>query len=194
VLLRRGLPWAANRAIEWPRLRSMRNRPALELLLSGSIWTGLLLLALSPFATDAVYLAGLVDTTLPTTVDPFLIQPADAVAVAEQVNRRAAADDLVIVSPAVAWLLQTRTADPQMSLAHAGQSTPHFPADIPPGRFLYNPDYRVARFVVIDNYWRNWVSHNVAGANQMIQDVEQWPRLYSSGAIELYCNPAGATC
>ena len=111
-------------------------------------------------------------------------------------NARTVADDVVIASPGLAWVFDVHTADPQMAMAYEGQATPHLPADIPADRFVFEPDYRQARFVVVDNYWYNWAVHNaririrVAGVSALVHEVQDWPLVFGSGAIEVYRNPS----
>ena len=123
-----------------------------------------------------------------TDIDPFLLNPADAVRVAEYVNANAAADDVVIASPGVAWLIDARAADMQMSIANRGTATPHLPANLPTDRWSFDPDYQAARFVVIDNLWRNWAVPNVPGVAEMMREVETWPLVLRSGEIVVYQN------
>jgi len=150
----------------------------------------------SPFVTSTAYTIGQVSGGFSTAIDPFLIDPQDARAVGTYVNARTVADDVIIASPGLAWVFEAHTADPQMAMAYEGQATPHLPADIPADRFVFEPDYRQARFVVVDNYWYNWAVHNaririrVAGVSALVHEVQDWPRVFGSGAIEVYRNPS----
>jgi hypothetical protein len=101
---------------------------------------------------------------------------------------------VVIASPGLAWSLRANVADFQMSIAFTGQRTPHLPADVPRERFAFNPDYTQARFVVVDNLWRNWAVFTVPGVPQMLERVQTWPLMFQSGEIEVYCNPAQPGC
>jgi hypothetical protein len=158
-------------------------------LLRGSAYLILLAVIVSPFVTSTVYAIGQVSNGFSTVIDPFLINPQDARTAGAYLNARTAADDVIIASPGLAWVLEADTADPQMAMAFEGRATPHLPANIPADRFVFEPDYRQARFVVVDNYWYNWAVHNVAGVSAMVRELQDWPLVLKSGAIEVYRNP-----
>lgn len=125
-----------------------------------------------------------------TSIDPFLLRGADAQAVAIWVNGRIQPDDLVIASPGITWLLQGHRADFQMAVAIGGQATPHLPADIPADRYEFDPTFARARYVIVDDLWRHWAVYHVPGLSAQLAEVEQWPLLFSAGAIFVYANPA----
>lgn len=130
-----------------------------------------------------------VTTHFQTDIDPFLIEANSAQAAAAFVNAQVKGDDLVIASPAVAWPIQSNVADFQMSIAYSGQATPHLPANVPAERWAFDPRYSQARFVIVDNLWRNWAVPNVAGVREMLIDVETWPLALKTGQISVYAKP-----
>ncbi len=156
-----------------------------------SIGTSLILFAVvaTPFLTSAIWTANQVHDKYSTEIDLFLINPGDARRVAEFVNSQIMPNDVIIASPGVAWLFQAHTADFQMSVAANGQETPHLPANLPKSRFAFNPDYRQAHFVVVDNLWRNWAVWNIVGVPDMLRQMQSWSLVFKSGEIEVYCNP-----
>ena len=124
-----------------------------------------------------------------TGIDEFLLDPQAALAAAEFVNQRAATVDVVIASPTLAWLLRTNAADMQMPIAYRGQATPHLPGDIPADRWAFDPSVTQARYVIVDNLWRNWAAPNVSGVGETLQTLETWPLVGRFGEIEIYQNP-----
>jgi hypothetical protein len=156
-----------------------------------SLSTSLILFAVvaTPFLTSAIWTANQARDKYSTEIDLFLINPGDARRVAEFVNSQIVPNDVVIASPGLAWLFQAHTADFQMSVAFNGQETPHLPANLPKSRFAFNPDYRQAHFVVVDNLWRNWAVWNIAGVPDMLSQMQNWSLVFKSGEIEVYCNP-----
>jgi len=145
--------------------------------------SGLIGLATIPHVFDQV------TTRFQTDIDPFLIEATSAQEVAAFVNARVKNDELVIASPAIAWQIQSDVADFQMSIAYGGQATPHLPANLPTERWAFNPQYQRARFVIVDNLWRNWAVPNVPGVREMLIDVETWPLALKTGQIRVYANP-----
>lgn len=157
-----------------------------------SIVTGLILcLAIAtPFLTSTLFTVNSVRDGFHTQIDPFLLDPASARPAAEFVNARTGPGDVVIASPGLAWLLSANSADFQMSIAFTGQQTPHLPANLPADRFAFDPRYTQARYVMVDNLWRNWAVWNIAGVPDMLRQVETWPLEFKTGQIEVYRNPA----
>lgn len=203
VLLHRGLPYAAgaiHKALcvmltNWRWLPAPGERSQITKV---GLWGGAYLMvtavALSPFLTTGMHLMGQVNSGFNTDIEPFLVEPQDARAAAAYLNARTDAGNVVIASPSLAWLIDAQTADLQMSIAASGQATPHLPADIPAKRFVFDADYRKARYVVADNFWPNWAVYNVPGAREMLEALADWPLVFRAGAIEVYCNPDGDDC
>nr|MBP7694566.1 hypothetical protein [Anaerolineales bacterium] len=124
-----------------------------------------------------------------TPIDDFLVAAADARAAAGFVNAHAAPDDLVLASPAVAWQLTGRAADFQMAAAAAGQATPHLPADLPAARWVFDPRFERARYLVVDNLWRNWAVVHVPAVDAWWRAMDNWPIVFQTGAITIYAHP-----
>lgn len=125
----------------------------------------------------------------PTPIDPFLTNPGDARKTAEFINAHVRSDDLVIVSPAISWLIHAHTADIQMAIAATGVRTVHFPAGIPAGRWVYDPRVEKVRYVVVDDFWRGWGAANVDGLSALLERVGRWPRVFEAGGIQVFANP-----
>ena len=131
-----------------------------------------------------------------TPIDDFLLNPAKARAAAAYVNAHAQPADLVIASPGLAWLVCGReataschVADFQMAVAAAGQATPHLPANLPPDRWAFDPRFAQARFVVVDNLWRNWAAVHIPQVAALLRADENWRVAFVSGDITVYYVP-----
>jgi hypothetical protein len=149
----------------------------------------LLLIVISPFAISLWLAVDHVRSIFPTAIDPFLTDPAQAEQVAAYLNANTQPHDLVIITPAASWLLNTRTADIQMSIAATGEGTVHFPQHIPPDRWVYDPRLDRARYVVIDNFWKRWAVPNIQQAGEIIAQVERWPEVFQTSDFVVYRNP-----
>jgi 4-amino-4-deoxy-L-arabinose transferase-like glycosyltransferase len=149
----------------------------------GVLMAGVLLLA-------TLQLVEQVQAGFHTDIDAFLLDPSAARDAAEFVNHRAAPTDLVIASPTLAWMLHANVADMQMPIAYRGQATPHLPDNVPVGRWAFDPSVEQARFVVVDNLWRNWAMANVPHVTALLQEVIMWPRVWQSDSVVVYQNPA----
>ncbi len=147
------------------------------------------LLIATPFLTSTLSTAGQVRGRFSTQIDPFLIDPGDARQASEFVNGQVNPGDVVIASPAVAWLIRANVADFQMAVAATGRETAMLPGDVPVERFAFDPRYTQARFVVVDNLWRNWAVWDIAGVAEMLRQVEDWPLVFEVGGIGVYANP-----
>ena len=65
----------------------------------------------------------------------------------------------------------------------------HFPTDVPADRFVFDPRFEQASYVVIDGIWRNWGAVNMPAVAKVMAEVEGWPRVFTSGDIAVYRNP-----
>lgn len=145
--------------------------------------------AIVPFMVSVPATARQVYTGFVTPIDDFLINPAEARAAAQWVNEHSAPNDVMIASPTVAWMLTANVADFQMAVAATGQATVHLPANIPADRFAFNPRVENARYVIVDNLWRNWASVHMPAVAVMMHTVAHWPIAFQSGEIVVYQNP-----
>ncbi|MBN1681513.1 MAG: glycosyltransferase family 39 protein [Anaerolineae bacterium] len=167
----------------WLRTRSLNLGTAL----------GVFLVVISPFLMTgwtAVYRA---THDFTTPVDAIITDPDDARAAAAYINANIQPDDVVITSPVIAWLIDGHVADFQMALAADGRPTKHFPDDIPARRFSFDARFSNARFVIIDNMWRNWAVLNIEDLEDIIDEIEDggsWPLVFESGDVSVYRNPA----
>jgi len=161
---------------------------ALALSIGAAVVVGVI--AATPFVISTARTVANVQSGFQTSIDDFLVNPDDARAAAAFVNAHTRDDELVIASPAIAWLFRANVADFQMAAAAAGQSTVHIPDDLPPNRFAFDPRVPQARFVVVDNLWRNWAAVNIPAAAEMLRQVQAWPLVLKAGEIEVYRNPA----
>jgi 4-amino-4-deoxy-L-arabinose transferase-like glycosyltransferase len=156
---------------------------------SHPLHVGLSILIAGAALLSAVQLVRQVHDRLHTTIDGFLLEPGAAQDAAEFVNQRVTADDLIIASPTLAWMVQSQAADMQMPLAYRGQGTPHLPANVPPERWAFDPGIERARYVIVDNLWRNWAVPNVPGVSALLREIEAWPVVHRTGEIVIYENP-----
>jgi 4-amino-4-deoxy-L-arabinose transferase-like glycosyltransferase len=188
VLIREGVPYIWRTAldvldqgatVDWQR----RIAP----YVAGGI---AVLIVLTPFATALTMTLKDVRTRFPTVIDPFLIDAENLRQAVDYVNARVDDSDLVVASPGVAWAVEAHTADYQMAVILMGQGTVDLPVDIPAERFNFDPTYTGARFVIVDNLWRNWAAFHMPPVTRMLLDIEQnWPLVFQAGAMEVYQNP-----
>jgi hypothetical protein len=174
ALIRYGVSWTAG------RLGQRTSRPAAA---------ALSMLVAAAMLFSAIRLVEQVRNGFNTDIDGFLLDPLAARAASAFVNQRAASDDLVIASPTLAWMLQAKAADMQMPIAYRGQATPHLPANVSRERWAFDPSVKRARYVIVDNLWRNWAVPNVPGVIDMLQEIEVWPIVFRSGEVVVYQNP-----
>jgi 4-amino-4-deoxy-L-arabinose transferase-like glycosyltransferase len=124
-----------------------------------------------------------------TDIDGFLLDPIAAREAAAFVNQRVSADEVIIAAPTLAWALNAQVADAQMPSAYRGVATPHLPGDVPADRWAFDPSTERARYIIVDNLWRNWAVVNVPGLPAMLQEIEAWPLAWRRGEIAIYENP-----
>jgi hypothetical protein len=144
-----------------------------------------------PLVTSTMLTIDRAEGDFGTVIDPLLLNPRDTRSVAGWVNAHAQPQDVVIASPGLAWLVDANVADFQMAVAADGAPTAHLPANIPSERWAFDPRLDAVRYVIVDNLWRNWAVPNMPAVARLLRRVERWPRMFASGQIEVYQNPAG---
>lgn len=147
---------------------------------------GLALLVAIPFLRSTMGLMREVQTTFVTDIEPFLLRPEHVSQVTDYVNAHTSSNDLVIASPTVAWLLDSRVADFQMMVAVSGRATPHLPANIPTNRFAFDPSLAQASYVIIDPLWFNWAIIHVPGLAEKIAEIQTWSLVFTAGELAVY--------
>ncbi len=203
--LKLGVPYVAHAVREAATALCARWQPqgarVVVRLIPAVVWGTVAAVVILPLATSLVWTWKQTRDGFSSVIDPFLLNPAAARQAADFVNAHlapaqgaGAPGDLVIASPALAWLIESDVADFQMAAAFAGQATPHFPANVPPDRWAFDPSYDRARFIIVDNLWYNWAAINVPGAPEILREMETWVRVFEAGQIVVYCNPARGAC
>ncbi len=172
--------WQTSRAF------AMRLRVGLVALVSA---LALFLVVVAPLLFTVYQMTTQVYQGLQTSIDWALVDPGGARQVAAFVNQRVNPGDLVIASPATAWMFDANVTDFQQAVAAKGIATVHFPGDIPPDRFVFPVDEQGARFVVIDRIWTNWGAIQMPAVKDLIAEVEHWPAVFTDGEYIVYENP-----
>ena len=150
-----------------------------------------LLILIAPFLLTIQALHHQSQTRFTLSIDPFLVNPLDAQKTADFLAPHLLPHDITIANPAIAWMLPRQTADFQLMVSVSNQATPHLPANIPPNRYAFDPQYQNARFIIIDNLWHHWGLPNIPTLATTTQEIENnWPLIYQSGEIAIYANPA----
>lgn len=190
TVLQRGLPYVAQTFYATLQLlhRYWKWRPQyFRGFTQLGAYSLLCLILLSPFLTSVLWTFQQTHNGFSTLIDPFLIAPTDARQAAGFIRHHVQPDDLVIASPGMAWLLDTRVADFQMIVAATGQATPHLPANIPEDRWAFASDISHARFVIVDNLWYTWAIWNIPGLTDILQNIEtDWTLIFESGEVKVY--------
>lgn len=130
-----------------------------------------------------------VSSSLKSEYEPILLDPIKGKLAQSYINSAVEPWDLVVTSPTIAWGIDSRTTDFQLTLAYNGIETKHFPPDIPKDRFDYSLDYKSATYIVIDPVWKNWAVPNMEEVASMTSEIEQWPLVYFNDQVEIYRNP-----
>ena len=122
---------------------------------------------------------------------PFLVDGEAVRAVVEYIHEEAIAGDLVITSPPVGWLIDPAisVADFQQSAIDDGRDAVHLPGTLATDRFAFETDYRQARFVVVDNLWRNWGAVHIPQVAEMVHELKTWDVVFEAGLITVYTQP-----
>jgi hypothetical protein len=118
----------------------------------------------------------------------LVVDQDDAREAAAYVNARTAPDDVVLVSPAVAWLYRGQTADFFQAVARSGDGVAFYPPAIPSSRFRVDPSPDAARYAVLDAYWDLWASQSPL-VRGLAEEIERWPLEWSRGQTRVHRHP-----
>lgn len=132
-------------------------------------------------------------TALPTPIAGLLPRStAAAERMAARVNRCLRPTDLVLAMPQVSWLFHARTAEILQAVAVTGQASAFYPAGLSPSRWVYDPHLAAARYLVVDDFTRLWISPLPPPPERaLVQKAEAaWRRVYQQGEYTIYENPA----
>ncbi|MEQ8671831.1 MAG: glycosyltransferase family 39 protein [Aggregatilineales bacterium] len=125
-----------------------------------------------------------------TEIDGFLLNPAQGRQIADHINQGIAPDDVVIASVGVAWAINANVTDFQMSVSYIGVDTVHFPGDLPPDRYAFDPRYETATYAVVDNLWVHWGAVHMPAVADMLADIQaNWTLEVEVGDMRVYRNP-----
>jgi len=149
----------------------------------------LFLIVITPFLVSALHTINFVEFGFVTSIDWVLVDAANARQVADFVNQHTQPDDLVIGSPAIAWLFDSHSADFQQAIAAKGFATIHFPANMPENRFAYDSRPSQAKYVVVDRIWHNWAGNVMPEVSDLMYRLETWPLEFQLGEYYVYRNP-----
>jgi hypothetical protein len=126
----------------------------------------------------------------------FLDQPlgltasvGDAESVIAYINAQIQPTDVVLASPQIGWAIHGSAADFQQSAAYEHQKTIHFPTNVPHERFIFDPSLSNAKYVIVDNLWRDWAAEKIPAVKDMVEQVQHWPIAMELGEYRVYRNP-----
>jgi hypothetical protein len=141
------------------------------------------LLAL-PFGSVILSDGNAVLTGFPSGLNVLCAQSStEAFRVTDYINSQTNPDDLVIASPQISWLLQSRYTDIEQSIAVTHDPVPFYPTDMADSRFVFNCSYQNAKFVVSDLFSSLW---NIPELKNI---QANWTLVYNFGGYAVYQNP-----
>ncbi len=160
-------------------------------LLANAALAVLLMLPLFWLAMLDIYSVSAAVSPLQTRLDSVSVtNPSDAREITDWVNARTGAQDVVLASPTIAWLLNAKTADFQQALAYEGNATDNYGKGLPRARFLFDASFKNADYVILDRLWRGWALQRMPALENFMRTVESWERVRTQGEFDVYQNPA----
>lgn len=148
------------------------------------------LLVISPIFISILILNNQIVNQTAHQVFNYFDDIRDARIVQSYINERVGKNDLVLASPALAWMLKGHVTDYQIALAAEGQSTAHLPP-IPANRLAFAMNFQQARYVVVDAIWLEWAESAMPELTTIRVNMEQsWKKVVQAGSFSVYENPA----
>lgn len=110
--------------------------------------------------------------------------------VQEYINNHIHEKDVILASPAIAWMLNGRASDYQIALAASGIKTIHLPP-IPAERLTFPISFQTARYVVVDAIWLDWAETEMLELVDIRKNMKKsWALVLEAGRYSVYENPA----
>lgn len=117
-------------------------------------------------------------------------KPVDALAVIDFVNANADTNETVISSPQIGWAIRAKAVEMQQMLSAEGYPSDNYPIALADDRFAYDASIHNARFIIVDNMWREWARNSQPGMPQSLERIQVWPVAFQRGDFTVYRNPA----
>lgn len=148
-----------------------------------------------PLVIQAVMTIHAVQTTVRTPIDAALPRSAvQARAVAAWVNRRVQPTDLVLAMPQISWLFHARQSEILQAQAIEGQAVAFYPAGLARSRFVYDVHVRSARYLIVDDFTRQWIAALPQQKTLVVQIEQHWCVAYRLGEYVVYSHAPPAGC
>lgn len=150
------------------------------------------LLVMAPILMSVGFLYIQVSTQAPHQVANYFDEIPEARQVQSYIHQHIRADEVVLASPALAWMLDGRPSDYQIALAAGGQPTLHLPS-IPAGRLAFALGFETARYIIVDAIWVDWAEIAMPELMDIRLQLEaSGHRVLQAGRFSVYENPAPA--
>ncbi|MCY3835408.1 MAG: hypothetical protein OXF83_03090 [Anaerolineaceae bacterium] len=115
------------------------------------------------------------------------VSPAEASAMVQFLQDRRKPEELVLASPALAWMLPGKAADFQMALAAEGKPSVHLPRDLPAERFAFDARFAAAQFAVMDDQLFRWALVRMPDLVGHIARIEaDWRLVFQTPSLKVY--------
>jgi len=107
------------------------------------------------------------------------------------VNDNTTGEDTVLSSAHISWMLHALPSDPILSYVSHNKSTTNFPDDMQKtGRFVYDPDFKRAKYHLEDKFMRNWFPGQPGIEENVLRPIhDNWDIIFDFGEFKLYANP-----
>lgn len=109
----------------------------------------------------------------------------------DYINSHVNEDDTVLASAQYLWMIKAKPTDPILSYIYTDQATTNFPSDMRiTGRFLYDPSYQKAKFLLEDKFTRMWFAYQPGIKEGVLDDIyKNWPKVFDESDFKIYQNP-----
>lgn len=107
------------------------------------------------------------------------------------INQNTTTNDMVLSSAHLSWMLHAKASDPILSYVSHNKSTTNFPDDMEKtGRFVYNPDYTKAKYLLEDKFMRGWFPGQPGIKEGVMDPIKRdWKLVFDSNEFKIYLNP-----
>jgi hypothetical protein len=113
----------------------------------------------------------------------------DSEAVVKKISGNLTSNDFVIAPGVISWMLNNNAADPRTVVVYDYGGSSLGIDGFNHNRFVVNSSLQTAKYAVVDEAWREWLTDMAPEIKIMLNEVEKWPIVFERDSLQVFCNP-----
>ena len=117
------------------------------------------------------------------------LSSTDAEAAAQEISVNLTSNDFVIAPGVISWMLPSNASDPRTVVVYDYGGSSLGIDGFNHDRFVINSSLQTAKYAVVDDAWRVWLTNMAPEIKTMLNEVEKWPVIFERDSLQVFCNP-----